>query len=59
MKFPSEASLSIFIIRDFSITSVLGASTVDNALLLLFSSEGKKNGAFSGAFGGSLGLLRC
>jgi hypothetical protein len=59
VKFPSDASRSIFIIRDFSMVSGFGASTVCIALLLVLSSEGRKNGAFSGAFGGSLGLFRC
>lgn len=59
MKLPSEASRSIFIIRDFSIVSGLAASISGKAVLLSFSSEGRKNGAFSGAFGGSLGLFRC
>jgi hypothetical protein len=59
VKFPSDASRSIFIIRDLSIVSVFDTSTVCNVLLLVLSSEGRKNGAFSGAFGGSLGLFRC
>lgn len=59
MKFPSEASRSIFMIRDFSMASGLAASRGGNAALLAFSSDGRKNGAFSGALGGSLGLFRC
>jgi len=46
-------------IRDFSMVSGLAASISGKAALLAFSSEGRKNGAFSGALGGSFGLFRC
>jgi len=59
VKLPSEAGRSIFMIRDLSIVSGLAASRVGKAVILAFSNDGRKKGAFSGAFGGSLGLLRC
>lgn len=49
----------ILVIRDISadVTS-FDAAAAALSPLELFSDE-RKNGAFSGAFGGSLGLLRC
>ena len=59
VKFPSEASRSIFKRREFSYVASLEFSFVVEAAALALSSDGRKKGAFSGAFGGSMGLLRC
>lgn len=59
VKFPSDAKRSIFIIRDRSATFSFDSSVADRVRPSRFSSEGRKKGAFSGAFGASVGLFRC
>jgi transcriptional regulator of aromatic amino acid metabolism len=59
VKFPSEAERSIFMILDCSAMPSLDSSIVRGVAALAFSREGRKKGAFSGAFGGSIGLFRC
>jgi hypothetical protein len=56
---PSEVRRSIFIMRDRSATAVVEDSSAEVGSGFASSREGRKKGAFSGTFGGSMGLFRC